>query len=137
SGQNTEEAVIEASADEDGVASAKVYGTNPAAADNYIGDYSVEVDGVEAADANAGAEQAATGASAADDLSGTFSVVADEDAPGGGDDGDDGGDDGDRGDDGDSLPRTGADTLPLFAAAAGLLVGGGAIVAATRSRRRS
>lgn len=144
SGQNTEEAVIEASADEDGVASTKVYGTNPDAADNYIGDYSVEVDGVDSADANAGAEQAAAEASAAADLSGTFSVVADEDAPGGGDDGDEGGDDGDEGgnggddgDDGGKLPRTGADTLPLFAAGAALLVGGAAVVAATRSRRRS
>ena len=133
SGQNTEEAVIEASADEDGVASTKVYGTNPDAADNYIGDYSVEVDGVDSADANAGAEQAAAGTSAAADPSGTFSVVADEDAPGGGDDGDEG----DDGDDSDKLPRTGADSLPLFAAGAALLVGGAAVVAATRSRRRS
>ena len=136
SGQNTEEAVIEASADEDGVASTKVYGTNPDAADNYIGDYSVEVDGVDSADANAGAEQSAAEASAAADLSGTFSVVADEDAPGG-DDGDEGGNGGDDGDEGGTLPRTGADTLPLFAAGAALLVGGAAVVAATRSRRRS
>lgn len=145
SGQNTEEAVIAASADDDGVASTKVYGTNSDAADDYIGDYSVEVDGVDSADANAGAEQAAAEASAAD-LSGTFSVVADEDAPDGGDDGDEGdnGDDGDDsgnggddGDDSDKLPRTGADSLPLFAAGAALLVGGAAVVAATRSRRRS
>lgn len=136
SGQNTEEAVISAQANDDGVASTKVYGTNPAAASNYIGDYSVEVDGVDSADANAGTEQAATDASAADDLSGSFSVVADEDAPGGGGD-DDGSGDGDDGDGGGKLPRTGADALPLIAAAAALVLGGGALVTVTRNRRRS
>src|SRR5699024_5983064 len=134
SGQNTEEAVISAKADEDGVASTTAYGTNPTAASNCIGDDAVEVDGGDSADAEAGAEQSAADTSAAEDLSGSFSVVADEDAPGGG--GDDG-DDGDDGDGGGKLPRTGADALPLIAAAAALVLGGGALVTVTRNRRRS
>ena len=140
SGQNTEAAVLTGTADEDGVASTRVYGTNAGSASDYLGDYEVTVEGLESESesANAGAEQAGTQASAAVDLSGTFSVVADggdDDGNGGGDDGN-GGDDGDSGD-GDDLPRTGSDLLPLAAGAGALLVGGAALVLTTRNRRRS
>ena len=136
SGQNTEAATLTAEADEDGVASTRVYGTNPAAADDYLGDYDVVVEGIGTEAANAGSEQAATEASAAADLTGSFSVVADGDGggDGGGDDGDGG--DGNGGDDGDdSLPRTGSTLLPLVAGAGALLVGGAALVLTTRARR--
>lgn len=142
SGQNTEAAVLTGTADEDGVASTRVYGTNAGSASDYLGDYDVTVEGLESEAANAGAEQAGTEASAAVDLSGTFSVVADggdDDGNGGDDDGNGGGDDGNGGDDGDGddLPRTGSDLLPLVAGAGALLVGGAALVVTTRNRRRS
>ncbi|WP_019159721.1 M20/M25/M40 family metallo-hydrolase [Brevibacterium senegalense] len=142
SGQNTEAAVLTGTADEDGVASTRVYGTNAGSASDYLGDYDVTVEGLESEAATAGAEQAGTEASAAVDLSGTFSVVADggdDDGNGGDDDGNGGGDDGNGGGDGDGddLPRTGSDLLPLVAGAGALLVGGAALVLTTRNRRRS
>src|SRR5699024_12626070 len=70
-------------------------------------------------------------------LTGSFSVVADEDGNGGGNGGDDDGnnDDG-NGDGGSDLPRTGAELTGL-AAGAGLLVVGGAAVVLTMRRKKN
>ena len=101
SGQNVESAVLSAEAGEDGVASTIVYGTSTTGGEDYLGDYEVTVD--------------------ADELTATFSVVADDDAPEGGDDG-------------KQLPRTGATLTGLFAGIGAIAVGAGALFA---SRRRS
>ncbi|MXR12583.1 hypothetical protein DR093_03255, partial [Mycoplasma flocculare] len=71
-------------------------------ADNYIGDYAVTVEADGAAQANAGQDGdgpvVGDEGDSADGLTATFSVVADDDAPGGGDDGSD--DDSGNGDNG-------------------------------------
>jgi LPXTG-motif cell wall-anchored protein len=145
SGQNVEPAVLSAEAGEDGVASTIVYGTSTTGGDNYLGDYEVTVDADDVDTANAGQDsaEAQAEAAAADDLTATFSVVADDDAPEGGDDGDngDGGNGGDNGggdngdgDNGKQLPRTGATLTGLFAGIGAIAVGAGALFASRRRR---
>ena len=123
SGQNVEPAVLSAEAGEDGVASTIVYGTSTTGGEDYLGDYEVTVDADDVDTANAGQDSAETHAeaAAADDLTATFSAVADDDAPEGGDDG-------------KQLPRTGATLTGLFAGIGAIAVGAGALFA---SRRRS
>lgn len=139
SGQNVESAVLSAEAGEDGVASTIVYGTTSVDPAAYIGDYSVEVSGIDEAGAQAGSETAAadTAAGSADALTGTFTVTSDDDAKGGSDDDskDDEAKSGDSDDDSDGgrLPRTGGE-LSGLAAGAALLAVGGAAVAITRRR---
>jgi LPXTG-motif cell wall-anchored protein len=101
---------ITVTADEDGVASSRVWGRPTADASAYIGDYSV------------------VATTETETLEGSFSVVE------GSGDGDGGQDDGDNGD-GDDLPRTGSTTAPLVAGAAGLVALGGALVYVARRRQ--
>ena len=139
SDQNVDPANLSAVATEDGVASTIVYGTTSVDPAAYIGDYSVEVSGIDEAGAQAGSETAAadTAAGSADALTGTFTVTSDDDAKGGSDDDskDDEAKSGDSDDDSDGgrLPRTGGE-LSGLAAGAALLAVGGAAVAITRRR---
>jgi hypothetical protein len=139
SDQNVDPANLSATATEDGVASTIVYGTTSVDPAAYIGDYSVEVSGIDESGAQAGSEAAAadTAADSADALTGTFTVTSDDDAKGGSDD-DSKDDDAKSGDsdsdsDGGRLPRTGGE-LGGLAAGAALLAVGGAAVAITRRR---
>jgi LPXTG-motif cell wall-anchored protein len=66
-----------------------------------------------------------------DPLTGSFRVVADDDAPGGGGDGDDSGEGGSG--DGDSLPRTGGGTAGALTV--GLVLTGIGLVLLLRTRR--
>ncbi|GAA1847940.1 LPXTG cell wall anchor domain-containing protein [Brevibacterium marinum] len=113
--ENVEGITLDETANEDGVAAFSIYGTNASDPSAYLGKYDVQV----------------TGANDTDDekaLTGSFSVVADEDGNGGGDNGD-------GGDGGSDLPRTGAELTGL-AAGAGLLVVGGAAVVLTMRRNK-
>jgi len=135
SDQNVDPANLSAVATEDGIASTIVYGTTSVDPAAYIGDYSVEVSGIDEAGAQAGSETAAadTAAGSADALTGTFTVTSDDDAKGGSDD-DSKDDEAKSGDsDGGRLPRTGGE-LSGLAAGAALLAVGGAAVAITRRR---
>lgn len=114
--ENVEGITLDETANEDGVAAFSIYGTNASDPSAYLGKYDVQVTGANDTDA----EKA---------LSGSFSVVADEDGNGGGSD------DGDGGDGGPDLPRTGAELTGL-AAGAGLLVVGGAAVVLTMRRNK-
>ncbi|WP_453974724.1 trypsin-like serine protease [Brevibacterium pityocampae] len=123
---------LEGTADENGVVTFGVYGTNAANADVYLGTYEVRVAAASDDDAaNAGSEAApAAGAYAAGDadepLTGSFEVVADEGAaPGEDEDGSDNGD----------LPRTGSELTGL-GVGAGLLVAGAAAVYVTTRRTK-
>ncbi|WCE41693.1 trypsin-like serine protease [Brevibacterium sp. BDJS002] len=114
--ENVEGITLDETANENGVAAFSIYGTNASDPSAYLGKYDVQV----------------TGANDTDDekaLSGSFTVVADEDGNGGGSD------DGDGGDGGSDLPRTGAELTGL-AAGAGLLVVGGAAVVLTMRRNK-
>ncbi|GAA1547300.1 LPXTG cell wall anchor domain-containing protein [Brevibacterium picturae] len=114
--ENVEGITLDETANENGVAAFSIYGTNASDPSAYLGKYDVQV----------------TGANDTDDekaLTGSFSVVADEDGNGGGSD------DGDGGDGGSDLPRTGAELTGL-AAGAGLLVVGGAAVVLTMRRNK-
>lgn len=122
---------LEGTADENGVVTFGVYGTNAANADVYLGTYEVRVAAASDDDAaNAGSEAApAAGAYAAGDadepLTGSFEVVADEGAAPGEDDENGEG----------SLPRTGSELTGL-GVGAGLLVAGAAAVYVTTRRTK-
>lgn len=121
---------LEGTADENGVVTFGVYGTNAANADVYLGTYEVRVAASDDDAANAGSEAApAAGAYAAGDadepLTGSFEVVADEGAAPGEDDENGEG----------SLPRTGSELTGL-GVGAGLLVAGAAAVYVTTRRTK-
>src|SRR5699024_6377282 len=122
--ENVEGITLDEVANEDGVVGFSIYGTNASDPSAYLGDYDLQVTG-----ANDTEDEEA--------LTGSFSVVADEDGNGGGNGGDDDGnnDDG-NGDGGSDLPRTGAELTGL-AAGAGLLVVGGAAVVLTMRRKKN
>jgi LPXTG-motif cell wall-anchored protein len=117
--ENVEGITLDEVANEDGVVGFSIYGTNASDPSAYLGQYDLEVTG-----ANDTEDE--------DALTGSFSVVADEDGNGGGNDGDDDG----NGDGGSDLPRTGAELTGL-AAGAGLLVVGGAAVVLTMRRKKN
>src|SRR5699024_7082152 len=112
--ENVEGITLDEVANEDGVVGFSIYGTNASDPSAYLGQYDLEVTG-----ANDTEDE--------DALTGSFSVVADEDA--------DGADEG-NGDGGSDLPRTGAELTGL-AAGAGLLVVGGAAVVLTMRRKKN
>jgi LPXTG-motif cell wall-anchored protein len=117
--ENVEGITLDEVANEDGVVGFSIYGTSASDPSAYLGKYDLEVTG-----ANDTEDE--------DALTGSFSVVADEDGNGGGNDGDDDG----NGDGGSDLPRTGAELTGLVAGA-GLLVVGGAAVVLTMRRKKN
>ena len=110
SGQNTTPATLTAHADDQGVAAVSVYGVDASAASSYLGTFDV-IAHIDDSD---------------ESLSGSFRVVADDDAPGGGGDGDGSGD-------GESLPRTGGGAVGALSL--GLLLTGVGLTLLLRSRR--
>ncbi|QCP04925.1 trypsin-like serine protease [Brevibacterium sp. CS2] len=124
---------LEGTADENGVVTFGVYGTNAANADVYLGTYEVRVAAASDDDAaNAGSEAApAAGAYAAGDadepLTGSFEVVADEGAAPGEDEDENG--------DG-NLPRTGTELTGLGVGAGLLVVGAAAVYVTTRRTKK-
>ncbi|MFC5426261.1 LPXTG cell wall anchor domain-containing protein, partial [Brevibacterium otitidis] len=129
-GTNVKGVTLKAKADKDGVAVYRVYGQAQDRAKNYIGTYTVKM--------------------AEPDLTASFTVTADDDAGGGGNDNGDnsaGRDSGGKGSGGkgsggshgkshgSSLPRTGAEVTAAGIGAALLVVGGAALIATRRSRR--
>ena len=113
SGQNTTPATLTAHADDQGVAAVSVYGVDASAASSYLGTFDV-IAHIDDSD---------------ESLSGSFRVVADDDAPGGGG----GGGDGDGSGDGESLPRTGVSTAGALTI--GLILTGVGLTLLLRSRR--
>ena len=112
SGQNTTPATLTAHADDQGVAAVSVYGVDASAASSYLGTFDV-IAHIDDSD---------------ESLSGSFRVVADDDAPGGGGDGSD-----DGSGNGDSLPRTGVSTAGALTI--GLILTGVGLTLLLRSRR--
>ena len=112
SGQNTTPATLTAHADDQGVAAVSVYGVDASAASSYLGTFDV-IAHIDDSD---------------EPLSGSFRVVADDDAPGGGGDGSD-----DGSGNGDSLPRTGVSTAGALTI--GLILTGVGLTLLLRSRR--
>ncbi|MFC9444314.1 LPXTG cell wall anchor domain-containing protein [Brevibacterium sp. NPDC056947] len=118
---NVEGIELTETANADGVAGFSIYGTSASDPSVYRGKYDVSV----------------TGANDTDDespLTGSFTVVSDDQGNGGGGS-DDGGKDG--GDGGGDLPRTGAELTGLAAGAGLLLVGGAAVVLTMRRVKKN
>ncbi len=124
---------LEGTADENGVVTFGVYGTNAGNADVYLGTYDVSVAATAGDDdaANAGSEAAGAAYAAGDadePLTGSFEVVSDEGAAPGEDE--------DSDDNGSDLPRTGSELTGLGVGAGLLVVGAAAVYVTTRRAKK-
>ena len=131
SGKNVKPYELTATADANGTAQWKVYGTSASDPEVYVGKYQVKA-------------QPQTDAKAANDpLTGSFQVVSGDANPGGGDNGDDNGngsgdngsDDNGSGDNGKELPKTGVTSAPLLGGAIALILVGAATVFLARRKK--